>query len=59
MCRLSLPLFILFFLLTACSNTLTVDEEVVASSPTNPKVSQQAVSTDNKKFRLAIQNLAL
>ncbi len=50
MCRLTLLLFILFFLLTACSNTLTVDEEVVASSPTNPKVSQQAVSTDNKKI---------
>lgn len=50
MCRLSFVLFIHFFLITACSSTLTADEQSVASSATNPKVSQQAVTTNDKKI---------
>jgi len=36
--------------LTACSNTVPVDEQIVVDSPTNPKVSQRAVS--NKKAKV-------
>lgn len=39
----------LLFLITGCSNTPTVDEQVVADSPTNPKVSQRPISDNNKE----------
>lgn len=47
--RLHSPLFIIFFLISACSNTPPLDEQVVANSPTNPKVSQRPANLQDKK----------
>ena len=46
---INFALLTLSFLLTACSTTVPVDEEVVANSPTHPKVSQRPVYKENKK----------
>jgi len=43
------PLLFLFCLLTACSNTQPVDEQVVANSPTNPKVKQRPMAEYSKE----------
>jgi flagellar L-ring protein precursor FlgH len=63
--RLNYSLLFVCCLITGCSNTTSVDEQVVTDSPTNPKVSQRPVTekdTDIKpgdpKFR-PIRNSAV
>jgi len=46
---INFTLLILSFLLTACNTTVPVDEEVVANTPTHPKVSQRPVYKESKK----------
>lgn len=40
---------LIIFTITGCAQTVTEEEEVVASSPTNPKVEQRAVSPDSSE----------
>jgi flagellar L-ring protein precursor FlgH len=49
MCRLNFTLLIIF-LITACSNTPPIDEQVILNSSTNPKVNQRPVTENNKKI---------
>ncbi len=50
MFRLPCTLIFIFCLITACSNTPPIDEQVIENSPTHPKVSQRAVSQKDQKI---------
>lgn len=51
MSRLNFPFYIILCLISACSNNPPVDEQVVANSPTNPKVSQRPVTPNDDEIK--------